>query len=423
MISEKDGRVSGLYVWVQLKSGPVVAGRFDRKLDTGVFFYANSYIERPDAFALDPVNLPLIGKREFLTRANKGHFGVLLDAGPDGWGEKVLTEVSKSRPRNKLEYLLAGNGQGVGQLMFSLSSSAIKMPSPQVFESVDLALIEEAARAIETNRPVASDLLPDPVRRVLEDSSWIGGARPKAGVVFDGKQHLAKFSRSADSYDQVAAEYASLSLAKMAGFTVPNFRLRQIADGRRALLVERFDFDGEGRRLHYISAHALLNLEKARQDNPEHGYPGVAIMVKRFCEHGADDARELFRRMALRVLIGDTDDHARNHGFLFQEGNWSLAPVFDLLPHPGNTEFQAMPIGEGGRIRSLENLLSMSEIFGLNAKAAQAEVTKIATRLQGWRAVFLASGVPRTQLRLFEPGFALVHELAQKKQSEPDLAL
>ena len=36
-------------------------------------------------------------------------------------------------------------------------------------------------------------------------------------------------------------------------------------------------------------------------------------------QHGArvnDDARELYRRMTLNVLISKVDDHLRNHGFL-----------------------------------------------------------------------------------------------------------
>jgi serine/threonine-protein kinase HipA len=123
MISE-DGRVAGLFVYVQLDGKPVVAGRFLHQDNVGIFYYGNSYIQREDAFALDPINLPLVPEREFSTRANRGYFGVLLDAGPDSWGKRVLSEIAKSRPRNDMEYLLAGNGQGIGQRALAAADRA-----------------------------------------------------------------------------------------------------------------------------------------------------------------------------------------------------------------------------------------------------------------------------------------------------------
>ncbi len=119
-ISETQPRVSGVYVWNQINGEPVVAGRFDFSNRVGTFYYANSYIDNPDAVAIDPINLPLIREKEFHTKANGGIFGALLDAGPDRWGQRVLAELSPSKPRNSLEFLLAGNGDGCGSLLFRI---------------------------------------------------------------------------------------------------------------------------------------------------------------------------------------------------------------------------------------------------------------------------------------------------------------
>lgn len=427
MISD-EGRVAAVYVWVQLAGEPVVAGRFQHQDNTGVFYYGNSYIQRPDAFALDPVNLPLIPEREFTTQANCGHFGVLLDAGPDTWGKRVLSEISQSRPRNELEYLLAGNGQGVGQLLFSTSSNRIKYAPSTRIPTVDLDSIERAAMLIDQDQDLDIDNLPPPVLRVLEDSSWLGGARPKASVTRGDRQYLAKFSRHSDSYDQVAAEYASLKMARDCLLEVPNFELVKLSDNKKLLLVERFDSHaGTGartgarteKRLHYISAHSLLQLERAQETNPDHGYPGLAALMRRFMPQPSKATADLYRRMVFRVLIGDTDDHGRNHGFLFVDQQWQLAPVFDVLPHPDNTAYQAMPIGRHGRARSLENLLSMCDVFLLDHQSATGIIQQVASVVSTWREYFAEAGVPAAQLRRLEPAFALADSAAALLQKQP----
>lgn len=54
--------------------------------------------------------------------------------------------------------------------------------------------------------------------------------------------------------------------------------------------------------------------------------------------HGAEtraDLRQLWRRLAFNILISNTDDHLRNHGFLYAgNAGWRLSPAFDLDPSP-----------------------------------------------------------------------------------------
>ena len=55
-------------------------------------------------------------------------------------------------------------------------------------------------------------------------------------------------------------------------------------------------------------------------------------------QHGAApkaDMEALWRRLVFNILISNTDDHLRNHGFLYagQEG-WRLSPAYDLNPVP-----------------------------------------------------------------------------------------
>ena len=47
------------------------------------------------------------------------------------------------------------------------------------------------------------------------------------------------------------------------------------------------------------------------------------------------DLHELWRRIVFGVLIGNLDDHLRNHGFLYdKDDQWRLSPAYDLNPVP-----------------------------------------------------------------------------------------
>jgi len=122
--------------------------------------------------------------------------------------------------------------------------------------------------------------------------------------------------------------------------------------------------------------------------------------------------RAMARASAICVLICDTDDHGRNHGFLYDNGQWRLAPMFDVLPHPDNYDYQAMPIGREGRIRTIDNLLSMSETFLVDRDSAKKIILEIAATVIHWRDYFSAAGIPSAQLRRLEHAFELAKSLS-----------
>ncbi|MEA4856169.1 MAG: HipA domain-containing protein [Solidesulfovibrio sp.] len=123
-------------------------------------------------------------------------------------------------------------------------------------------------------------------------------------------------------------EYLALRIALDAGLTVPRFQLATFA-GKHVLILERFDRKGST-RIPSISAMSMLELTYGEPGSYE--YLAEAIQMA-----GSDpqkDQRELFGRMVLNILINNTDDHMRNHGFLRQGAGWRLSPLFDLEPTP-----------------------------------------------------------------------------------------
>ena len=147
-------------------------------------------------------------------------------------------------------------------------------------------------------------------------------------------------------------------------------------------------------------------------------YGAISDIMRRHTS--VKDIQELFRRMVFNILlVRNTDDHPRNHAFLFGETGLELSPAYDIMPtltQPGvGTDFSlAMSVGKRGREASLKNALSRAVRFGLSEEEARAVVEKVAETVRGWREHFAAVGCPDSEIRALEPSFArCVVELRQ----------
>lgn len=374
----------------------------------GTFHYAQGWLEHSQAYALDPVNLPL-EPGTFRVQNTKGVFGVFTDAGPDDWGTRLMLMHQASAPQNEIERLLRTSGGGVGVLEFSLSRSRPRKPAePAPMEWLEqLVDVAERVQRRETLTPEQWVL--------IEPGSSMGGARPKA-VVADGEsQWLVKLSRDSDLVDIPRLEYATLSLLKNAGWPVPDVQLKDLGAGRSALLVRRFDRD-PARPVHFISANSLFNLSRLRpirdsRKNP-YSYVNLAGILRRHAEHPIQAGQDLFQRMVFNILIGNTDDHARNHGMTMdiRSGTWHLAPVYDVLPTVGSPGGkQAMGVGQHGADGTLENALSYSNLFGLKANEAKTIVQTTRELARQLPAYLTQSGLTEADITIatgtFSPDF------------------
>lgn len=383
MTSEHD-EIFSAYVFVELpdEEESVLAGRLILESRRSVFFYGKSYLNRPDAFAFDPINLPLVNTPQIF--AGQNHIpAVLLDAGPDNWGKRLMYTLHKRTPRNAVEELLATRGAGVGALSFSLSRTRPK--STPEFESLKhlLALDKGISDLLESN------LLTPEVVRLFEPGSSMGGARPKSVVQDEtGALWIAKFNRPEDLFDQAAAEQMCYLMMRECAINACQTRLIR-AGGRHVLLVRRFDQTAAGRRLHFISAHALMYQPRVRVDDVpvQYAYPRLASLIDQIGDRAEQDKTELFRRMVFNILVGNSDDHLRNHGLLknISDHHYRLTPAYDVVPQPGQFHLQAIGVGQKGRESSLENALSASQHFGLSTTQAESIIKEIAKVTYQWR--------------------------------------
>ncbi len=205
----------------------------------------------------------------------------------------------------------------------------------------------------------------------------------------------------------VAWESVAPQLAREAGVYVTDSRFERMA-ANDVLLVRRFDRTvgiDRVRRVPYLSALSMLGAT----DGERRSYPEIADVLRRHGSCATDDLAELWRRMVFSVLISNTDDHLRNHGFL-HEGvvGWRLSPAFDLNPVPTDIapRFLATSLDvDGDPTASLEIALSVAEQFGLEPDEASAIAGDVGRAVRRWRSVATQHGISSTEIDRMESAF------------------
>ncbi|MFC4700660.1 type II toxin-antitoxin system HipA family toxin [Glaciecola siphonariae] len=372
-----------------LDEKPVVCGaiKVDESGKHGEFRYGKSYLSRDDAFPLDPLNLPL--KREVFTcNAKDGLFGVFTDAGPESWGSKVLRSLEKTKPESKLAVLINSAGTGVGALAFSHSHIS---PAPTYSEQTfaDIPLFLDAKDRLLKNRKI-----PKAAVNTFKLGASMGGARPKTLLQDEQSGYIVKFNKPDDAFNHVKVEHATMNMLRELDCRVATTATVSFEQGD-ALLVERFDVKNGVPSSHFLSANSLFNLGKVNNKSLQTQYC-YAYLAEFVLEHGGNppDALDLYKRMIFNVLMGNTDDHARNHGLLYDFAlqEWFLAPAYDVLPINASRQ-HAIGIGDYARDGSLDNLVSQSMRFTLERSDALDIIDTVKELCSTWEHYFKQFGV------------------------------
>lgn len=361
-----------VYVWVWLPGAtePVVAGVLQADGVTTFFRYAESFLARETAVPLYFPELPL-RPGPIRPVAGLSIAGCIADAGPDAWGQRVILRrlfgreysVPGGAEPDTLTYLLESGSDRIGALDFQAS------PSAYVPRSVSATLEEvmQAAERLDAGVPFSPDL-----DAALLRGSSIGGARPKALLDDDGRRLIAKFSSSTDPYPVVKAEAVAMELAKRVGINVAGTEVVECL-GRDVLLVECFDRTPVlGERRMIVSALTVLELDEMMARYAT--YPALADVIRERFTQPKETLRELFSRIVFNILVGNTDDHARNHAAFWDGSSLSLTPAYDICPQArsGGEAVQAMAIARDGfRFSQVVGCQNAASTYLLSSKEAR----------------------------------------------------
>lgn len=403
-----------VYITLPGQTQPVTAGRFELTKDRngnalGRLVYGKSYLARPDAVPIDPVELKL-SERTYETVRLNGVFGSLRDAGPDYWGRRVIEKHAGVPNLGELDYLLNSADDRAGALGFGLGQQP-PAPRRKFNKTLELARLQDIAETLMREEDVKSEEAAQ-VQDLMLIGTSMGGARPKAVVEDDDGLWIAKFNRPDDRWNNTRVEHAMLQLAKSCGINAATSRIETIA-GKDVLLVKRFDRDkapdGAYTRARMISGLTLLRADEAASARDRWSYVVMAEELRRVVEAPTRDAAELFRRMTFNALISNIDDHPRNHALIARQSAWRLSPAYDLTPMPQAARERrdlAMQIGDHGRYANAKNLLSQCLRFSLETNEAEAIVRDLTDRVRAtWYDLVRAQGVSESDAETIRSAF------------------
>jgi serine/threonine-protein kinase HipA len=381
-------------VYVDLDGVPHLMGRLWARVrknkESATFEYDAAWLQHPARFSLEPALQ--LGPGPFHTPADTPMFGAIGDSAPDRWGRALMRRMERRRaeregggpPRTlqEIDFLLLVDDEArQGALRFAgrdggpfLREEGVKRIPPLVELPKLLAAAEHVIEEKETD---------EDLRLLFAPGSSLGGARPKASVIEKGGHlAIAKFPRKDDEINAVAWEAVALALAKKAGITVPAARVETVAK-KPVLLLRRFDRDGK-RRIPFLSAMSMLG----SKDNDTRSYLEIVDALR---QHGAEpkaDMEALWRRLVFNILISNTDDHLRNHGFLYAgRDGWRLSPAYDLNPVPTDIKprILATAINEDDNTASLPLALDVAGYFELDGASARKIAAEVGNAVANWR--------------------------------------
>lgn len=377
------------------------------------FEFSEEWLKNTDySIIIDPELFSIRG-RQYTN--GKSIFGVFADASPDRWGrnlmnrrERILAEKDNRKP-SKLydsDYMLGVYDETrMGGLRFKLEAEGSFLSEDKnipVPPWTSLRTLEEASRKFEKDENGLNDKW---LSQLIKPGSSLGGARPKATVIDEnGNLWIAKFPSKHDENDSGAWEKVVYDLAKLCGLDVSEAKLEKISKDGSTFLVKRFDRNGR-RRIHYASAMTLLGKKDGMSAVDGISYLDIAAFIKSNGAKPKSDLIELWKRIVFNMMVSNTDDHLRNHGFILKEKGWALSPLFDVNPVPYGNEL-SLNINEFDNRIDIELAIGISNLFGISNKEAKSISEEMQETInKNWMVLAEKYCLSRGQIQNMSPAF------------------
>ena len=401
--SMQNPTLMGILYVNSLKSGESYSFEYDRE-----------WLKKTSLkITLDPELMPYSGRQYPF---GKAIFGLFSDSSPDRWGRVLM---------NKRERILAGKeGRKPAKLYDSdyllgvydetrLGGIRFKTEPNGAFLSDDketaappwasLRTLEEASRNFENEDTALSEKW---LNQLIRPGSSLGGARPKATVI-DPKEQLwiAKFPSKNDENDSGAWEMVTHDLAEICGLHVPEAKLEKFSNLGSTYLVKRFDRI-LNKRVHFASAMTLLGKTDGTSAADGTSYLDIAAFIKSYGAQPKRDLIELWKRIVFNMAVSNTDDHLRNHAFIFTENGWELSPLYDVNPVPYGDEL-FLNVDEEDNSINIDLVIQTAVRFGISETDATTYAKDILTIVkENWEKRATALGLSRRLIEEMRPAFS-----------------
>ncbi|MDR2840522.1 MAG: HipA domain-containing protein, partial [Paludibacter sp.] len=136
-------------------------------------------------------------------------------------------------------------------------------------------------------------------------------------------------------------------------------------------------------------------------------YLNLVEFIKAQCADAKTDLEQLFRRVLFSVCVSNTDDHLRNHGFLYLKTGWTLAPAFDINANETGSGLK-LNIDENDNSLDIDLVMSTAGFYLLSEKQAQKIKTEVLNAVSNWRNTATKYKISPSEIARKAPAFRLV---------------
>lgn len=322
--------------------------------DRCVFEYDKDWLA--NGFSISPWELPLrTGLIYSKEKSFNDGFAAFEDSMPDGYGLYLLDrmlrrEGSSLKELSPLQRLSLVGNAGMGALCYkpetNIENIAVTVDDFDEIQHKAIDILSEKSDADASY--------------LYYNSHNSGGARPKAVYKSaDGSDWLVKFRHIYDPSDIGKTEYQYMNTAQKCGIDIPEIRL--VND--RYFSIKRFDIR-DGHRIHTLTAAALLQSDFRTQSID---YANLLALTGYLTQDPAQ-VEQMFRRMVFNIVCINKDDHAKNFSFLCENGQWELAPAYDITYSPEGTRGEHATSVKYSGNPSLEDVISVGTGIHISRK-------------------------------------------------------
>lgn len=420
-----------VWIWPPNEMEPRLAAVLTVDGPIGIWQFEPAFVEA-GLPTPDPLKLSLSrGTKAIRFAGYDGLPGVVRDAMPQGYGADRINAMA-GRDLSPIELLGSGLPDSTGAAEVCVDLEQKLRWKPGRYED-----LEVLASELEAEDPPSLA-----IQRLNGDiGTSQGGEKPKTTVVHRGELWMAKMRDRGGLSALPAREFVTMLLAGQVGIRVPKIELRNAGD-HQIFLIQRFDRHGDplrpARRM-VASAHTVLDLGPAAiRGEPSRSYLVLADKLKRWAHNSPflrADVQEIWHRMAFNALVGNTDDHPRNHSFLHDGHAWRLSPAYDITPtlqasktlalvSDPSSVVLAMDVASGKHrtsVATVERLLACAPHFGISVDAAGGLLLNTATAVSNqWELLLSAhlldtdSESRRRVLDECRPAFGFSHWIAEQ---------
>ena len=336
---------------------------------------------------------------QFNSETFRGVPPMIADSLPDVFGNIIFKKWLESSDQqfnqiSVIEQLAYVADRGMGALEYRPSK---ELPQSSSIDLTEIILVLK--EVLHTKEELhESRLNHEALLNIFKIGSSAGGARPKILISenretreiipgdlnhsADYTHYLVKLNLEDElGYNREVIEYSYYLTATHLGITMMPSKLIE----QKHFATQRFD-RLNGLKKHILTASGLTGWDFQRpNDSSYENLFELALFLK--VPHR--EIEELFKRMVFNIIFCNTDDHLKNHSFVYDEvaDKWNISPAYDLTyslnPLMNYTRTSRALSVNGKRIDiSLKDVLTIAETYTI--KNARNVVIEIQDSIEFW---------------------------------------